>query len=198
MIKNTLLRGILFLIPVSIVAVVLGQLFGLSMKIAQALDSIIPADDFVGIALSNILVILVLVAILLLGGLISYLDVINNKVLFVDLALSKNMPGYMFFKSLLGGDPEACDSVNAMTPVLVMMGPYKRIAFEVGRFSDQVIVFLPNQPAVFSGSSLIVDASQVEKLQMNTRQAVALLQVHGKGLEDLLEQEAAFGGQGNT
>ncbi|WP_299354319.1 hypothetical protein [uncultured Shimia sp.] len=182
MIKNTMIRGLLFIVPVSVAVIILGQLFGLSMKVAVAMDAYIPADQVAGVAISNILALLLVLMFCFLAGLISYIAFINDKVIVFDRALSQNMPGYLLVRSLLGSPQETENVVGNITSVLVKAESWERIGFEIESFDDKVIVFFPNQPSVVTGVSVIVHEDQVQKLTVPPRQLFGFLQVHGRGL----------------
>ncbi|UWQ93594.1 hypothetical protein QEZ52_22405 (plasmid) [Aliisedimentitalea scapharcae] len=180
--KNTMLRGLLFVIPVGILLLVLGQVFMISMKIAETMDSYIPADRIAGIAMSNILALLIVLLTLFAAGMLSYVSYINDKVILFDRALSQNMPGYLLIRGLIGSPHNTEDLVGNIKSVIVTSDNWDRIGFEIERFDDQVIVFFPNQPSVVSGVSVIVNQNKVRSLDIAPRQLFGLLQVHGRGL----------------
>jgi uncharacterized membrane protein len=186
MLKNILLRGLFFVVPISIAAIILGKLFALSMQVAIAMDGYIPADRIAGIALSNILAILVVFLIVFLAGLVSYIAIINDKVVAFERILSLNMPGYSLIKGMMGNPEATQDVVGNIKSVLVSLGPAERIGFEIERFDNKVIVFLPDQPSIIKGTSVIVTNDQVRLLDIPPRQLYGLLQVHGRGMGKLL------------
>ena len=67
--KTTILGGALFLVPLAFVAIVLGKAFEVSMLLAAPLDGLIPLERVAGIALANIIAIVLILAICFAAGL---------------------------------------------------------------------------------------------------------------------------------
>lgn len=184
--KNILLRGIVFLIPVGFLGIILAQFVKVTTSVAKIADQIIPIERVAGVALTNILVILFLFLTCVVAGLISYLSVINDKVIALDKILAQNMPGYTFVKGLFGSATKNDDAFGTLDAVFVHLQDRTLIAFEVERAGDQVILFKPTIPTILSGEVIVASASQVEPIDLPAHQFLGALQNHGQGLEKAL------------
>lgn len=84
-------------------------------------------------------------------------------------------------RSTIGGVTGHDDATTTLVPVLVSLDDQRLIAFEVERQGDSVVVFLPGAPATWSGSTAIVKAEQVAKLDIAVHQVTAMMRVLGRG-----------------
>lgn len=181
MIKTTILGGVLFLLPLAVVALVLGKAFQISLILAKPIQAVLPAESMAGIALIDVLAVILLLAICYCTGLIARQAVIKAKVGWLDDALSNNVPIYAILKTMISSVAQAEDEAGTLSPILVRFDDYAQIAFEVERQGDQVVVFLPGAPSPWSGSSILVEANRVEPLDMPATQAVKQVRALGRG-----------------
>ncbi len=183
--KTTILGGVLFLIPVAFVAIVLDKAFQVSMLMAQPLDGLIPLDRLAGIAMANIIAILLIILICLAAGLAAQTALFSKRVGRVDNILIDMMPGYAVAKGILGGVTGKENGPDLLKPVLVRFDDYDQIAFAVEQMDDRYVIFLPGSPSAWSGTSVIVDADRVTALDLPPHQAVSLLRVMGRGMSKI-------------
>lgn len=193
MLRNVVLRGILFLIPIGILVFVFIQLFRVSIVVAEVVDGVVPIETVAGVGVANLLAILVIVLLCILAGFLSYISIVNDRVSRLDTILSNNVPGYVLVKGVLSAGESDPYEQDTLKPVLVEMGVFERIGFETDRGQGKVVVFLPNQPSVVTGHSIVVDETRVRALDLPPRQVLSLLQVHGKGLAPLLPADVVSG-----
>ena len=179
--KTTILGGALFLVPLAFIAIVLGKAFEVSMLLAGPLDGLIPLDSVAGIAMANIIAIILILAICFAAGLAAKSDMFSKRVGRVDDILIDIIPGYAVAKGTVAGIAKKDDAVSVLSPVLVQFDDYEQIAFEVERMGDRSVIFLPGSPSAWSGASVIVDADRVTTLDLPPHQAVSLLRVMGRG-----------------
>ena len=189
MLKNVILRGVLFIIPLGILVFVFLQIYKVAMGVADVVDGVIPIETVAGIGVANLLALLIIVLLCIIAGLLSYVSVINERVSTLDNILANNVPGYLLVKGALGAgsdDPYVQDSLK---PVMVNMGNFERIGFETDRGNGSVVVYFPNEPSVITGHSVVVAEERVRALDIPPRQVLGVLQVHGAGLAPLLTKE---------
>ena len=72
--KNTVIGGLIFLVPIVVVIVVLGKAYKIMMVVAGPLDGLIPVDRVGGIALANLVAIVILVLCCYFAGLAARRD----------------------------------------------------------------------------------------------------------------------------
>lgn len=181
-IRTTIVGGLMFLLPLVVVALIIGKAFQISMLVAEPLGALIPVDRVGGVALANILAALVIFVLCYLAGLVARRSSIKEKVARIEGLLIATIPGYAFAKTMVSGVVKAEDEVGKMTPVLVSLDDYKQIAFEVERTpGGYVVVFLPGAPNPWSGSVVYVSEDRVEPLDMLPQDAIKNIRVLGRG-----------------
>jgi uncharacterized membrane protein len=181
-IRTTIVGGLMFLLPLVVVALIIGKAFQISMLVAEPLGALIPVDRVGGVALANILAALVIFVLCYLAGLVARRSSIKEKVARIEGLLIATIPGYAFAKTMVSGVVKAEDEVGKMTPVLVRLDDYKQIAFEVERTpGGNVVVFLPGAPNPWSGSVVYVSEDRVEPLDMLPQDAIKNIRVLGRG-----------------
>jgi uncharacterized membrane protein len=120
--RTTLAGGILFLIPIVVVAVVIEKAFGLAHKIVAPLAAHLPFESMLGLQTPRVLAILLILLFCFAAGAITrtsraqrVVDALESKVLF-------NLPGYELFKSIgqstLGVAPEMGQEVVLIRELL--------------------------------------------------------------------------------
>lgn len=183
--KTTILGGALFLVPLAFVAIVLGKAFEVSMLLAAPLDGLIPLERVAGIALANIIAIVLILAICFAAGLAARSGMFAKRVSRLDSILIDVIPGYAVAKGMVAGIAGKDDAMSVLRPVHVRFDDYDQIAFEVERLDDRVTIFLPGSPSAWSGSSVMVDAARVTPLDLPPHQIVSLLRVMGRGMSNV-------------
>lgn len=186
MIRKTILGGIFFLIPVAFLALLLGKAFEIALLVAEPIGTLFPPEDIAGVALANILAIILLLVICFLAGLAANLEFISKRIKRVDGLLLQIIPGYSIAKSVLSGVTKQSDFDNLITPVLVQFDDHQAVAFEIERMPTKVVVFLPGAPAAWSGVTVVVDIDRVMPLDLPTHQVTALLRMLGRGTQAAL------------
>lgn len=179
--KTTILGGALFLVPLAFLAIVLGKAFELSMLVAAPLDGMIPLERFAGIALANIIALVLILAVCFAAGLAARSGMFSRRVDRLDSVLIDVMPGYAVAKGVVAGVAGENDAMSVLSPVLVQFDDHEQISFEVERLEDRVIVFLPGSPSAWSGATVMVNTDRVTPLDLPPHQVVSLLRVLGRG-----------------
>lgn len=179
--KTTILGGVLFLIPIAFVAIILDKAFAISMIVAKPLDSLIPIERVAGVAMANIIAIILILAVCFLAGLVARGSMFSKHVARLDNFLIDIIPGYAVVKSIISGVAKTEDAATLLQPVLVKFDDYDQIAFQVEQQGDKCVVFLPGSPSAWSGASIIVSKDRVTPLDLPAHQVVSLLRVMGRG-----------------
>ena len=187
MIKTTIFGGILFLLPLVILVLVLGKALQLTLLLAKPIQTMVPVESVAGIALIDLLAVILLLAVCYLAGLAAKVALIRSKVSGLDEVLGNNVPLYAIIKTIISSIAKAEDEAGTLHPVIVRFDDYSQIAFEVERQDEQVVIYLPGAPSPWSGSTLLVEASRVSPLDMPATQAVKLLRALGRGSAKLAQ-----------
>ena len=184
-IKKTIIGGLLFLVPLSVVGYIIYRLLAVFYKFALVVDKVIPIKTVAGIATANILAILILLLVCFLFGLIAT----SQKIKFFQNVVERNfllkIPGYIFFKAYTKGMENQENSSHELDPVLVHFDDNSQLGFLIEEFPDGLSsIFLPGSPNPWSGNVIYVSFDRIQQLDISTRQAIQHLQRAGK--------EAAF------
>ncbi|MBW1789869.1 MAG: hypothetical protein JRK53_25185, partial [Deltaproteobacteria bacterium] len=99
-IKTTAIGGLLFMIPIVIVAMILGKAYKVMMLVAVPLDKLIPIEAIGGVALVNILAVLSIFVGCFLAGLVAKSKLGKATFTWIDAKLLMIFPGYTYLKGM--------------------------------------------------------------------------------------------------
>jgi len=180
-VKNTILNGMLLLVPLAVLMVILGKVFEFARVIAKPMEQFFPMDRVVGVLLTNLLAAALLIASCYVIGFGAKRGILGKGLQRLDNFFFDIIPGYAVIKGVSEGFAKADDQTPSLTPVLVSFDDYKQIAYEIERSDDLVVVFLPGSPSAWSGSSVAVSADRVSRLNLSFNQATGLIRKMGRG-----------------
>ena len=186
--KTTILGGVLFLVPIAVIAVILGKVFQISMMIVEPLDRIIPIDSFAGIAFVNVLAIVLILLVCFLGGLLARYGWLAERIGKVDGLLIDLMPGYAVAKGVIGSVAKEDDITALLKAVVVRFDDYDQIAFEIERDATKAVIFLPGSPSTWTGATVVVDLDRVTEMNMPTHKTMKLMRLLGRGSLSAIDQ----------
>ncbi len=184
--RATLIGGILFLLPIVVLAIVLGKAQEISIRIIGPLASQIAMKSMAGIPLATILALAAIVLFCLFAGLFARTRLAGKIVEWLESVFLYNVPGYDFFKgiseSLVGQEMSHAHQV-----VLARIEEAWQIGFLIERLeSGHYAVFVPGAPAVWSGSVYLMTEERFQRIDISRIEAVKCLRRLGRGADDLL------------
>jgi len=186
-IKTMIVGGVIFLVPFGIVMLVFGKVFSVSMRLAEPLANRIHVDMVAGVALVNILAVVIILVACLLAGFVATSAAGQRLYRKLDEWLLTLVPRYAFVKSMTDSIGGREDTV--LQPVLVRFDDLAQMAFEVERGpGDLVTVYLPGSPDPWSGSVAHVEPDRVDPLGGDFASVVMSLRKIGRGSISLLEK----------
>jgi uncharacterized membrane protein len=181
-IKTTVIGGLLFFVPIIIVAAVLGKAYELMIKVAKPLSAWIPLDAIGGVALANILAVLAILLCCLIAGIIAKGATAKRVLKSVESKLLVAIPGYTFVKGMTDSLSGSEEAAKAFVPVVAKFDDNAQIGFEIERTeSGNVVVYLPGSPNPWSGSVVYVNEDRVERLDMTVPDAINNIKHLGRG-----------------
>jgi len=188
LLKSTLIGGIFFLVPLVLLIIILSKAHDLMLKIAQPLSEVIPLEKIGGVAVANILVIVLLLLVCLLAGLLATRPKFKAFQQYLDEKILGPIPGYRVLKAYLNSLDLYETSEEKMIPVLVELDKHRRLGFELERFGEnQVVIYLPNAPNMMSGRVVMVTTGQVTALPVSPNKVKDCMEQFGFGVSDLLQ-----------
>jgi uncharacterized membrane protein len=186
-IKTTFIGGLVFLVPIVIVVVVLGEAFEMMVVVAKPMSDWLPVDSVGGIALVNILALAAIALSCFIFGIIARTASAKN----INRHLNKILiaiPGYAFVKGYADSMDRSAEKAKSFIPVLARFDDYSQLSFEIERTPrGNVVVYLPGAPNPWSGAVVFVEENRVERLDMSVSEAVSNIEKLGHGFSKFAE-----------
>ena len=183
--KTIILGGVMFLVPFAVVLVVLGKVFGVTMRLAEPLADRLPFNAIAGVAVAEILAGVIILAACFVAGLAAVSTPGQRLYRRIDDWLLDLIPRYAFVKSMtasLGGS-----EATVLRPVLVRFDDLAQIAFEVERGPGGLVtVYLPGSPDPWSGSVAHVTADRIDPIRGDFTAVVKSLRNVGRRSAELI------------
>ena len=187
-VKTTLVGGAVFLVPVTILALLLAKVGDVLLRLAQPLARRLPLDTVWGVAVADIVLILLAVFVCFLAGLLARVSFARRLVRKAEAGVLWRIPGYGLVKGLTDSLDKS-PATKAMVPVLIHFDDSAQLAFEVDHLPDgRRVVYVPSAPDPRAGSVVVMDADRVEPVQMTFARATNALRALGRGLGPTLSQ----------
>jgi len=184
--KATLVGGLMFLVPVVLVALVLRHALQFAGKIAQPIAAVLPVSHLGGVAIATIIAVAILLCIALLAGLLSRTGPGRRVTHWFEESILGGMPQYRMVKSLAEGLTQL-ENGTGMQPVLMRGDEGWMLGYQMEELPDGWrVIFLPASPTPMSGNVIYVEASRVKPLDLSMRDAMQLVKRLGIGSAEKL------------
>ena len=177
----TLVRGILFLVPVALIAVLAREGYQVLRRASRPVARLLPEDRIFGILVEDLLTIAAIVLVFLIAGL--FVATRPGRLLSdrLELAVLYRVPGYLLVRGAMGSFP-GLSGEECLETALVEFDDGWAFALFVERLPQGFCtVFLPDSPTPTSGSVRIVKASRVRPLDAPMLSLLACLTRSGTG-----------------
>jgi uncharacterized membrane protein len=187
LIKTTILGGMVFLIPIVVLAFVIGKGLQITTRITGPIVAILPEDTFIGPVLAQVLAVALLIAVCFLFGLLAKRRHARRVVGWLETNVLERVPAYLYLKSRAESalSPE---EVGAMRPVVVRKGDAFRLGFEVDRVDEELaVVFLPDAPDTGSGHFAVYPSGLLAPLDISLKSAATISARLGAGSGRMLD-----------
>ena len=177
--RTTLTGGIIFLLPVTLLFIILKKAYEILVRIAKPVSSRLP-DFFFGLDGATIIGIVLLIVFCFIGGLIFRSRRVKRWVGKIEDNVLCFLPGYTLVRSI------AADAVGEkvernMQPVLLQDGDSWNMGFLVEESEGVCTVFIPEMPRLDSGNVTIVPSSMVKRVNVPNNLAALSFRNYGKG-----------------
>ncbi|MEJ2603490.1 MAG: DUF502 domain-containing protein [Gammaproteobacteria bacterium] len=185
-IRVTVIGGVIFLVPVTVLIMILGKTVDIMGRLAKPLTAWVPLDRIGGVAVANLIAIVGIIVLCFIAGLIARSGVVTRYINSLESRFLYSIPGYSFVKSLTSS-MAGVDDDKSLTPVLAKFDDASQIAFKVESLPDgRVIVYIPGAPDPWSGSVFVMSADRIELLDLSLMDAVKNIRTLGSGSSDFL------------
>jgi uncharacterized membrane protein len=188
LIQMTFAGGVLFLVPLVMLALILGKAFGVAHKIVEPIAAKIPVQSVLGLSLQKVLAVIGLVLICLLAGCIARTLLAQKLVRAIETNILSNLPGYEFFKGVVGADAIGVDSgQNQDRVVLARFDDGWQLGFVLEQLQNGLVaVYIPGAPNPRSGSVYFLTSDRVQRAGVSPNAALKCLKRLGVGSNELL------------
>ena len=184
--KATLVGGLMFLVPVALLAVVLRHALQFADRIAQPLAAVLPISHLGGVAVATLIAIAILLVIAFLAGLLSRTGPGRRVTHWFEESILGGLPQYRMVKSLAEGLTQL-ENGKDMQPVLMRGDEGWMLGYQMEELPDGWrVVFLPASPTPMSGNVMYVEATRVKPLDLSMRDAMQLVKRLGIGSAEKL------------
>jgi uncharacterized membrane protein len=179
--KATIVGGVLFLMPVILIALMLRHAMGFAGKIADPIAAYFPLHQVAGVAIATIIAALVLLVLSFFAGLAARTRTGKGVTHWLEETLLGNLPQYRMVKSLAEGMTQV-EGVQGLRPALVSMEGGWQIGYQIEELQGGwVAVFLPQSPTPMSGNVMYLPATRVRLLEIPIPEAMMLIKRLGVG-----------------
>jgi uncharacterized membrane protein len=191
--RATFVGGVLFLLPIVVLALVLGEAEEIARPIVAPLVSKIAMQSMAGVPMATILALGVIVLFCFCTGLFARTRLARRMAEGLESVFLYNVPGYDFFKgiseSLMGYETRHTYQV-----VLARIEEAWQIGFVTERLeSGHYAVFVPRTPEAWSGSVYLMTEDRFRRVDISRAEAVKCLRRLGLGANQLFGRR--IGGQ---
>jgi len=185
--KTTFVGGLMFLVPVVLLAVLLRHAMQLADKVAKPIAALLPVSQIGGVAVPTVIAVTILVLIAFLAGLLSRTPVGRRITHWFEESILGGLPQYRMVKSLADGLTQI-ESDDGIRPVLMRGDEGWMLGYQMEELpGGWRVVFLPASPTPMSGNVLYVEAAKVRALDLTMREAMQLVKRLGIGSASALQ-----------
>ena len=192
--RTTAIGGLLFLLPLIVVAALVSQVAPILLEVSTFLHDYLPDTNSISISTIVSAVLALLVILCFIAGMIARWSISQRLTKLFEKNLLLLFPRYAILKDqmadTIGGEENRPDTQS----VLVTLADRQMIGFESERSEDgkKVVVYLPGAPDTWAGSTIIVESSQVITLDRTFGETVSIHENMGRGSLEFIDIKKAF------
>ena len=185
--KTTAIGGLIFLLPLAVIAGLLGYVYNVVMAIYKPLSDYLPVSTATGTAILFLIAVGILVLLCFICGFLARRAIARKFSELVEKYLVMAFPKYAIYKDILAGNIGGDAQTPSLTPITVRFDDMVRVGYEAGRTeSGLVIVYLPGSPDPWTGFVALVEADQIQPLNVDFGETSAICERLGRNSTHLL------------
>jgi uncharacterized membrane protein len=178
--KATIVGGLLFLLPMVVVAAILGYALKLATKVSKPIIDLLP-DAWLGTGMITIVAAILIMLISLSAGLFARTRTGKGIMDWLENSMLGGLPQYQLVKSMAEGLAHV-ESAQGVTPALISIEGGWQMGYLLEKLdSGWVAVFLPQSPTPMSGNVMYLPAERVRPLLISMVQAMSIIKRLGVG-----------------
>ena len=186
--RNHIITGFIFLMPVLISIVVIGKFWSKLLALGNKVSKLIRVDTLLGTTGDAIIAVILFILLCVIAGYLVKLSVFRRLSDCLDNKLSTFIPGYTDLRketeTKIGKAPEE----PVFETCLVQTQEHWKPAYLIDTAENgDAIVFIPAAPTFNTGQVIMAPANSYRKLKIDSKALNAYLQKLGKGLAPFSE-----------
>lgn len=186
-VKNIIIGGVLFFIPLIILIVILQKALQLAAVLVVPIIKLLNITQIFGIGVEIIISIVIIFFILYLAGLIARTKKARELVLKLEDKLLSKVPGYEMIKNT-GASFVGFEENTSYKTVLARIEDAWQYGFLVEEIEcEQYVVYIPGAPNTMSGSVYILENNRIKRTDIPLSAAMKCLRGLGKGSNELVK-----------
>ncbi len=179
--KDTVVGGLLFLVPVALLALVLGKALKAVGRAAEPIAQRFPSNAVAGVALSTVFAVVFLLLVCFAAGAFARTLWGRRTTAWFEESLLGGLPQYRMVKSLAEGLTQVQDA-GGLRVALASIEDAWQLAYVMEELGNGwLVVFLPQAPTPMSGNVMYLPPDRVRPLDMTVAQAMQLVKKLGIG-----------------
>jgi uncharacterized membrane protein len=195
-VKTTLVGGLLFLAPLVLVVLLLGQAVKMIETALGPVVHLLPVTSVAGVAGATIAAALGLVALCFLAGLFARTRMARVVSGPLERVVLRRVPGYTFVKSVTGTFA-GLEGAGEVSVALARIEDAWVLSFVLERHASGLsTVFVPSAPTPVAGSVYYLTEDRLRPLDVSVAAAIACMTRLGIGSRELLERASVLPGNG--
>jgi uncharacterized membrane protein len=197
--KNTILGGLLVLLPLLLLWGLIAKAFGIIVKIATPIVHLLPKNALLDTPrFKELLAVALLVGASFLFGMLLRASFFRRKLNWVEGHTLGRLPVYTVLKNLVSEAVQPESSGGFKPAMLLLSEGMQRPAYVIEDHGDgNLTVFLPSAPAAFSGMIHVVSKDRVVFLNVKLIELIRSIAHYGAGHRELLMKKIPTMTQGD-
>ncbi|MCV9930613.1 DUF502 domain-containing protein [Flavobacterium sp. LS1R49] len=185
--KSTFIGGILFLIPLLIILVLFEKGYHILQKITIPLVANLPKVKVLGMALEELIGLLIIITLCFLAGLLSKTKPAKRLIAKLESSVLSLIPGYSFMKNM-NENIIGLENSKDLKVVLARVDDGWQFAFLIEQIDkEHCTVFIPNAPSPWSGSIYFMEKERIKETTISQKEALVCIRKLGYGSSKLLK-----------
>ena len=186
--KNMIIAGIIFFIPLVILIVILQKAFQILAVLVSPIIKLLNITNVFGIGAEIFISIILTLFLLYMGGLLAKTTRAKTAIAKLEESLLSKIPGYEVFKKT-GESFAGFETDNKLHTVLARIEDAWQLAFLIEEIEgENYAVYIPGAPNPMSGSVYILEKERIKRTNIPMRDAMKCLRGLGVGSNKLLKE----------
>lgn len=177
-VRKTIKGGIFFVIPLTVILLVLAKAHAFLKEFTAPLASILP-ENILGIDGSFLIAFISLITSCFLGGLLLQHSFVRKRIDSLEMHFLSRLPGYSFLKS--AATETLGDGISSMQAVMVPDDECYLLGLIIEKNENLCTVFIPSAPNSTSGEIKIYDINALLPINAKAKDVLLSLSRHGLG-----------------